>query len=146
VRLLALIGVAVLAGCTAATTTGPVQPVQDQPAPSPPIDYGKMKRDGDVLLAKWTTCTTDATRELAKTKIPTEEVPIKANEKCHAEREAWVDSQTGPGVTRAMLETVADGTDHCLYPIQLTYVGLLRSGASSEEIRSWALTHKSCSN
>jgi hypothetical protein len=147
-RLLTLASVAVLlAGCTAALAPAP-EPVQYQPV-TPPVDEAKIQREGDVLLAKWTTCRTDAARDLAKTKIPTEEVPIKANEKCHAEREAWVDSQVSPGVSRAMAETVADGSEHCLYTIQTGYVGMLRSGASSEDIKLWALTRKtpaSCSN
>jgi hypothetical protein len=113
-----------------------------------PIDFGEiqrraavMEREGDVLMAKWTKCQNDATRDLARTKIPTEEVAQKAFQMCHAQREAWVDSQVGPGMSRQFVEHVADGAEHCSYLILTGWVGLLRGGASKEDIRLWALTH-----
>lgn len=124
-RSLAIFFCAVALGACSATPSPPsYQPVASPTLPTPPIDYAKMQRDGDVLLAKWTTCRTDAARDLAKsTKIPTEEVPQRAYEKCHVEREAWVDSQVSPGMNHTFLETVADRNEHCLYTTLAEHVG-----------------------
>lgn len=103
-----------------------------------PISPADQDRIGSLLLYRWTNCRTAAVKKLAKSNLPTEAIPLAAAKACAQDRENWIESQISSGVTRAMLEKVADSTEHCSFTIDTGYVDLVRSGATSADIKDWA--------
>jgi hypothetical protein len=123
-----------LTGCAPAAP-----PVEYHPTVLP-VDEAKIRRAGDALLAKWSFCQVDAAKRLARTTVPAIDAAQQASLECRLQREAWVDSQISPGMTKSFVEGAADGSEHCLFPTLLGYIEEIRSGASAEDIRLWALT------
>lgn len=104
-------------------------------------------RAGDILLYRWTTCRMDAAKKLIKSTLPTEAIPLVAAKSCRQDRENWIESQISAGITRGMLGNFADKNERCLFEITTGYVDLVRSGASSADIKEWALRHpQGCAN
>jgi hypothetical protein len=107
-------------------------------AEEPPLSPADQDRAGDILLYRWTRCQTAAAKKLVKSTLPSEAIPLAAAKACHQERENWIESQISSGISRAMLEGVADGTEHCLFRITTGYVDLVRSGGTDADVKDWA--------
>ncbi len=118
------------------------------PAPAAPMVWDTpewreaqeaKKRQGDILLAHWSECEGAAMRVVARTSIPAAEAVYKGYDSCSKEREEWISSQIGPGMSRQFVESVAHGSEHCSFTFWLSYIEHLRvaSSLTTEQNAAW---------
>ena len=117
------------------------------PPPPPPLPTQPMvwdtpewrdaeeakKRQSDILLAHWNECQGSAMRVMARTDMPAAEAVYKAYDSCSKEREDWISSQIGPGMSREFVESVAHSSEHCSFSTWLGYIEHLRVAPSLTE-------------